>query len=100
MVCVPMPTIVPAAGLCVTVTALHKSLAVAPATTFGTAAWPLLFAVAVVGAGGNPRAAKEALCSFVAAARLFLTRVRLAALCLDRQPKAQRPPPRPTNLYG
>jgi hypothetical protein len=34
----PMPTTVPASGLCVTVTDPELSLAIAPATTFGIAA--------------------------------------------------------------
>ena len=54
IVCVPRPTGVPAAGFWVKVialVALQLSLAVTPANTFGTAAWQLPSALALVGAG-------------------------------------------------
>jgi len=54
MVCAPRPTIVPAAGDGLRVIAfvpLQLSLAVTPLNTFGTAAWQLAPALALVGAG-------------------------------------------------
>ena len=54
IVCVPTPTIVPAAGLCVRVTdpaAEQLSETVTPSSTFGIAAWQLALAEAVVPAG-------------------------------------------------
>src|SRR5207245_8081496 len=54
IVCGPRPTMVPAAGLWVTVIALvwlQLSLTVTPLNTFGRAAWQLPLALALVGAG-------------------------------------------------
>ena len=50
IVCTPMPTSVPATGLCCNVTML-QSLVLVCASTFGTGALPWLFAVAELGAG-------------------------------------------------
>jgi hypothetical protein len=47
----PWPTIVPAAGLCVTVTGPQLSEVVAPDLTSGIGAWQLASADALVGAG-------------------------------------------------
>src|SRR6185369_6941251 len=51
IVYVPIPTIVPASGLWLSVTGPQLSLAMVPARTFGIAAWPLNPALALVGAG-------------------------------------------------
>src|SRR6266513_2873271 len=54
IVCAPNPTSVPAAGDCTMVmplVPLQLSLAVTPLNTFGTAAWQLPSALALVGAG-------------------------------------------------
>src|SRR5205823_12176825 len=54
IVCAPRPTSVPAAGdwtMVIPLVPLQLSLAVTPLNTFGTAAWQLPSALALVGAG-------------------------------------------------
>src|SRR5215217_1830293 len=51
IVCVPIPTTVPASGLCVSISGPQLSLAIVATSTLGITAWPLRFAVTLAGGG-------------------------------------------------